>query len=270
MNNKKLILYIEMLVLSSTAMASTTSTHAIFNWKGVYAGVFLGGASGNRMTTTEPLRVDNQTYWFRPFHNSYSYDISPSVIGGGTIGYNWQIGKTPYLISVEGEYGYLNQRGSSIDPNQTPYTALPGNNLYNNTSTNKTTIGRSYGYGLVGGRIGYVNNRALFYVKSGAIFTETESQYQSTKTDNSSSTGVAYLNMNRSNKMTGYGIGGGIEYAIPFKEFSNISVKIEYLYFGIGQTESEYGHCSCDFLWLTTESIRGIHSAKLGINYKLT
>src|SRR5206468_489573 len=117
-----------------------------------------------------------------PYHKPFSYNTSSSFIGGLTLGYNWQIGKTPYLLGLEGEYGCLNLRGHSMDPNQVPYSALPNNNLIN-SSRSVTNIGNSFGYGLVGGRIGYAMNRLLFYIKSGAVLTSIQNKYDSVKTE---------------------------------------------------------------------------------------
>jgi len=254
MDNKRLIACIATLVLSNTAMA----------WTGVYAGGFAGGATGSHITTTEPLRLDNNAYWYRPYNNSFSFDTSSSFIGGATIGYNWLIGITPFLLGLEGEYSYLNLHGSSVDPNQFPYANLPNNNLQN-SSQNVVNIGKSYGYGLIGARVGYVKERVLFYIKSGVVFTRIQSKYNSVKTENLT---PAYLNLSGSKNITGYGIGGGIEYALPFKEFSNFSTKIEYLFLGINKKQYVYGHCSCNFLWRTIEHISGVNTIKIGLNYK--
>ena len=119
---KKFNVFLWIMILSSNAAAS--------NWSGVYVGGFLGGAAGTSVTVTEPLRLDNNTYWHRPFHDSFGYNTSASFIGGATLGYNWQFAHTPYLVGLEGEYGYLRQQGNSGDPNQIPYAARPGNDLY--------------------------------------------------------------------------------------------------------------------------------------------
>jgi outer membrane immunogenic protein len=118
---------------------------------------------------------------------------------------------------------------------------------------------------MAGGRIGYAQDRFLFYVKSGAVFTNIISKYSSEKTE---PTRTAYLKISGANNTTGYGVGGGIEYAIPFKVLSNVSVKMEYLYLGIDRTQSTYGDCTCDFLWTTMKNFSGIHTAKFGMNYK--
>ncbi len=257
-------LVLGMFALSTIALANTHISEATHDWTGIYAGGFIGGSSGAKTTTTEPKRVDNNTNWFRPFNSSYRYDTSPSFIGGGTIGYNCQLGKTPWLVSLEGEYGYLNETSSRMDPNQIPYANLTNNTTYN-SSSNTTNIGGSYGYAMAGGRFGYAQDRVLFYVKSGAVFTKTTNKYSSVKTEPDV---IGYLNISGAKNTAGYAVGGGVEYALPFKALSNFSVKTEYLYLGIDRTQLNYGHCSCDFLWSTTQRISGIHTAKVGMNYK--
>lgn len=262
MHNYKLLYLALLLVLTSTVQAHELSDSDNL-WRGFYLGGFVGGAAGTHTRTPEPLRLDNGNYWFRPFHNSYSYNTDASFIGGGTIGYNWQIEKSALRLGLEAEYGYLNEQGSHMDSNQIPYAALANNTTYNSSSHN-TNIGGSYGYGLIGGRIGYALEHILFYVKSGAVFTNTKTTYSSIKTEGNI---TASLHTSGAGNTAGYGVGGGVEYLLPFKAFTNISVKIEYLYLGIDRTQSSYGYCSCNDLWTTADRIDGIHTVKLGVNY---
>ena len=240
MNLKALSLTLAVITLSGVAIAdtvttpapsSTTASKSTYDWTGVYVGGFVGGAAGTSTNTQGPLDTDGNGGFSQ--HNAYSYDTSASFIGGGTVGYNWQIGKSPYLIGLEGEYGYLGQSGNSIDPNNDM-----GENVV--STKNNLNIGGSYGYGVVGGRIGYAMDRALFYVKSGAVFTNTQTSYNgscpsgcgSPKTNHTSS----------SNNTAGYAIGGGVEYALPFTWSENISIKTEYLYLGINRTLTSVGN----------------------------
>ena len=72
----------------------------------------------------------------------------------------------------------------------------------------------------------------------------------------------------------GYGIGGGIEQVLPsewFEQAKNISIKVEYLYLGIERRQTSSGTASTDSaplpVYVTSDRIRGIHTAKIGINY---
>ncbi len=263
MDNKKFIVYLAALTLSNTAVARSATMSETFNWTGVYAGGFAGGATRSHIKSTEPLRLDNNAYWFRPFNSSFSFNSRASFIGGATIGYNWQ-SCTPILLGLEGEYSYLKLHCRTVDPNQFPYSNLPNNNLVN-SSENVVNIGKSHGYGFIGVRVGYVKDCLVFYLKSGGIFTRIQSNYNSVKTEDRM---PVYLNLSGSKRITSFGVGGGIEYALPFECFSNFSTKIEYLYLGMNKKQYVYGHCSCNFLWRTIERIRGFHTVKIGINYK--
>lgn len=264
MNSTVISSFISFPLLFCATFVDANINQVRHHWSGFYAGGYLGGASRVNVNLAEPLRLDNNAYWFRPYHDSFNYHTSASVIGGGTVGYNWQPSDKPYLLGVEGEYGYLHESGSSIDPNQIPYAALTNNTTYN-TSLDTINIAGRYGYAIIGGRVGYVFDNLLFYVKSGVLFTNITSQYSSVKTEDGI---LAYLDFHGVNHITTYSVGGGVEYALPFESLSNLSVKIEYLYLGLNRTLSIFGHCSCDFLWQLVEHVNGIHTGKVGINYK--
>ena len=93
-----------LILLSDNSFADSTTSKSTYDWTGVYVGGFVGGASSAKTTTTEPYGGTLPShYWNAPYGNTYSYDTNASFIGGGTVGYNWQIGTTPYLIGLEGE-----------------------------------------------------------------------------------------------------------------------------------------------------------------------
>ncbi|GDX60605.1 hypothetical protein LBMAG32_01390 [Nitrosomonadaceae bacterium] len=166
------------------------------------------------------------------------------------------------MIGLEAEYGYLGSKGSKQDPNAAPRGDA-------GDGSHSTKIGGSYGYGLIGGRLGYAHDRSLFYVKSGAVFTTTKTNYDDFN-NNPSVSGTLHTSGKSDN--VGYAIGGGIEQALPpewFESAKHISIKAEYLYLGIGRTQttsgvdSPWGHTST-----TTDHIKGMHTAKIGINYQ--
>ena len=267
MNIKKLGLVLAVITLSGIAIAdtvtkpapsSTAATKSTQDWTGVYVGGFVGGATGSDVSNTATRYTSDNFLWNDPGDANNNYSTKAGFIGGGTVGYNWQIGKTPYLVGLEGEYGYLSQKNSKTDPNAATY-----NNNHagvDDNSQSSTSIGADYGYGLVGGRLGYALDRSLIYIKSGAVFTTVNSSWSDT----------AYGLNGTSNKATttGYALGAGFEYALPFKYFTNVSVKTEYLYFGIPTSAALVTHqdCGCDIA--NTQTTSGIHTAKIGVNYK--
>ena len=177
---------------------------------------------------------------------------------------------------MEGEYGYLGSSGNSQSQSVGPLGLVQLN------TQNKTTIGSDFGYGLVGGRIGYALDRSIFYVKSGAVFT----QVKSTNSTNTNTTPDVPLNFNTAGSSssggttTGFAIGGGVEFAPSWYGNQNVTVKVEYLYFGIPTTSNSSQNSSSQpslafpTVPLYTEnssyqnSTGGISTAKIGVNYK--
>ena len=263
-------LSLSILAFSGVSLADTTpatTAKSSYDWTGVYVGGFVGGASGANGTNSS---TTNTTQFSSPYpqqSNSSNYSTGGSFMGGGTVGYNWQIPQTPYLIGLEGEYGYLSQSGSSQSSSSVGGVSV-------NTQS-KTTIGSDYGYGLVGGRIGYALDRSLFYVKSGAVFTQTNT------TNSMSGTGFSGINdaasANSRGTTTGYAIGGGVEYVPTYYNNKNLTVKVEYLYFGIptsssSSSQAQGGFCEGSCLINQDTSYHnttgGISTAKIGVNYK--
>jgi outer membrane immunogenic protein len=274
--NKSLLLISIGLIITSTqaVLAEDAMSKSTFDWTGVYVGGFVGGATGANVTN----KATNSPKLFGVIpqgssSTSANSSTSGTFMGGGTVGYNWQIPKTPYLIGLEGEYGYLGSSGSSQSQSVGPLGLVSLN------TQNKTTIGSDYGYGLVGGRLGYALDRSLFYVKSGAVFT----QVNSTNSTNTSIAGSPFNTAGSSNSggtTTGYAIGGGVEFAPSWYGNQNVTVKVEYLYFGIPTTSNSSQNSSSQpfsadpTVPLYTEnssyqnSTGGISTAKIGVNYK--
>ena len=276
MNIKILSLALAVITFSGTAIAdtvttpapsSTTATKSTYDWTGVYVGGFVGGATGANVSNSVNESVDFvQLGGIQPqFATSTSKNSSTnaSFMGGGTVGYNWQIPKTPYLIGLEGEYGYLGMSGNSQSQSAASSLAY--------STQNKTTIGSDYGYGLVGGRLGYALNRTLFYVKSGAVFTQVNTK--NTTTDIVVNQPPYTGNPAHTNgTTTGYALGGGLEYAPSLYNNKNLTIKMEYLYFGIPTSTHATGtvQCSaqCHNINSYSNSTSGISTAKIGVNYK--
>ena len=76
------------------------------NWTGCYVGGFIGGAGGSNVDAGEPISVA-----FGNFYNltgtPYSYRTGLSVIGGGTLGCNWQASGSPWYWVLKWPTGYL-------------------------------------------------------------------------------------------------------------------------------------------------------------------
>jgi len=71
-----------------------------------------------------------------------------------------------------------------------------------------------------------------------ARFTNITLFYGSSKTEDTLHRTLIYITS--SQVICAYGVGAGIEYALPLEQLDNISVKVEYLYLGTNNTQSTY------------------------------
>jgi outer membrane immunogenic protein len=235
-----------------------------YNWTGCYLGGYVGGATQSRaVNTADPTALPGGGIPAGSFYNAptanaanlglYSYDLDSSVIGGGTVGCNWQ-GASSFVIGVEGEGGYMKLKGSVIDPYSVP--------LFGGDTRDSTKIGDWYA--ALTGRVGFAWDRVLIYGKAGVGFANISS----TVIDacNTGACGGALLTATGSSNNAFWVAGGGIEYAFS----NNWSVKGEYLYLGIDKTYSVCGvgsNGAVSATFCSAHNIQGVHTGKFGVNY---
>jgi outer membrane immunogenic protein len=176
----------------------------IYNWTGFYLGVDIGGSWGNAN-----LWVPGN------YGNSFSHNASnDGVIGGGFIGYNYQINN--FVLGLQGEFDGTGNGNSR-------YTSPVGyySDVYQ-TSFNQDWIAS------IDGRLGYSApswDRFLVYAIGGVAW----SQQSADLTNLTTGYGVS-----RSNTRTGYDVGGGLEYAFT----NNWTGRIEYRYYNFGSNNT--------------------------------
>lgn len=206
-------------VLTQIAFAADMSVKApvykapvvtpLYNWTGFYAGLNLGGSWG---------RQDNSLITLGGVNLLSNKDHLNGVIGGGQIGYNYQLNQ--WVFGLEADFQGSGQRddGNFFIPGgagAVPSTAI----AYNN---------RLDWFGTVRGRIGYAIDRWLPYVTGGWAYGH--GRFSGTTT-----VGTTTTSFSADQDYTGgWTIGGGVEWAF----LNNWSAKIEYLYidFGNGPT----------------------------------
>lgn len=229
----------------------------LFNWTGFYLGGFVGAAGANRnASASEPINTAG-FLWNGPLVvQDTPYDLGSSVIGGATIGYNWQQPNSSLVLGIESEFGYLHLHGSRQDVNAVAVGfAYPD-------SVNSTTLGDWYG--IVAGRAGWAANNALFYLKGGVAFVNNSYLFDDSCTSIAAGCGGGAVRISHSDVQITYAVGAGLEYAVN----SNWSIKGEYLYLG---TEKTYVHSGVPNVGLpltNTSSNPGVHTGKFGFNYR--
>jgi outer membrane immunogenic protein len=158
-----------------------------YNWTGLYLGAQIGYGWGDTDASSGPITGFNQ---------SYGYDSS-GWVGGGHLGYNWQVQNLVFGIETDLE-------GSSIGGNGRGSLGL----------SHDTDIGW---LGSTRGRLGIAYDRTLFYATAGLAYGDV-------KIDK----GFASY----SDVRTGWTVGGGMERAIS----DRMSLRLEYRYTDLGSS----------------------------------
>jgi len=148
------------------------------NWTGIYVG---GQVGASKMST-------------HIFNDSGNFS-GEGIIGGATLGANWQIPNSQFVLGVEGDWSWGNAQGTV----GAPFCGPNCNSQFHSLAT-------------IRGRVGYAFKRELFYLTGGAAFVKFGLGQP------------AYYNDSMTS--TGWTIGGGVESMID----AHWSWKFEYLY----------------------------------------
>lgn len=181
-----------------------------YNWTGLYVGLNVGGSWGRQDNS-----LVNATTGVTLQSNS---DHLNGVIGGGQIGYNWQVDH--WVLGIEADFQGSGQKG---DGN----FFLPSAVLAANFPTSIAYSDKLSWFGTVRGRIGYAFDRWLPYLTGGWAYGHGEISGTTT-------VGATTTSFSASQNYSGWTIGGGVEWAFA----NSWSAKLEYLYidFGDGPT----------------------------------
>ena len=152
-------------------------------WTGFYAGIDVGGAIGNGSVTTtgtplsfNPAGVDMGApatmYALAAVLPSHTSRSSGQFIGGGQLGYNYQL-SSPYVVGLEADIqGLAGSGGTSSAATASSFApyGFPANNYGANSTFNERL-----GYlGTVRGRVGYlITPRLLVYATGGLAYGGT-------------------------------------------------------------------------------------------------
>lgn len=160
----------------------------VFNWTGFYAGLNIGGAWGDASV------------------NGTSGGQMSGIIGGGQVGYNWQINNN-FLLGVEADF---QGSGQKRDTNLTV------------TGLGATTITQEVPwFGTARARAGLTFDRHLVYVTGGAAWLS----YKLSAT-------AGGVTASTDTSKVGWTVGAGWEWMFA----PQWSAKVEYLYLDTGTT----------------------------------
>src|SRR5262249_9009786 len=237
-----------------------TAMGPAYNFAGCFAGGYFGGAFAPDVQATDPTSTGG-TFYNAPFANATNggfyrvpfNKISP--MAGATLGCNWQARGSSVRFGAEAETGNLRLSAAATDP----YSAG-----YNNDTLDKTVIGNWYG--AIAGRAGLAAERSLFYAKAGVGFTGLKQAVTDTCNTGACSTGL--LNASNSDTRAFLVAGGGIEWAFTGKW----TVKMGYLFLDLKGSHAVCGAgggTAAGATFCSNHTLNGVHTTKLGLNYKL-
>lgn len=186
----------------------------IFTWTGIYIGGQVGYAWGTGA---------HQFNGFNPFFVPGGVALNTSVggtpngvIGGGNVGFNYQINQ--WVIGLEGSVDgtSLSNTGVAVFPDGSTVSARTNADIQ----------------GSIRGRLGVAWDRALIYATGGVAFGGFNTNVSLNGFD---AAGVPFFaSSNRSNTRIGWTVGGGIQYAVT----NNWSVRAEYRFTDFGSVRN--------------------------------
>jgi outer membrane immunogenic protein len=175
-----------------------------YSWTGFYIGVNGGGAQG--WTSWQYYTLPGPT----PSTAFANHDAAGGM-AGGTVGYNWQAG-TNWVVGVEGDGDWSQITGSAACPNP----------VFSCESKIKDIA-------TARGRLGWAEDRVLFYVTGGAAWGDVNLRTVNTAGGPVPPTGTP-INGTTSDRL-GWTAGGGVEAMIAQ---TPLSAKLEVLYYDLG------------------------------------
>ena len=217
-------------------------------WAGFYIGGYVGGTWSDNVTVTELGSPAGGGY--NAIGDTWSYGLGSSMIGGLTVGYNHQMGTI--VVGAEAEGGYLRLSGSASSPLSVD-------------TVSKTEVGDWYA--LLAARLGFSVGPALIYAKGGAALLSVKSTLIDSCFAGGCGGATVAASGGNSVGLTWAG-GGGLEVALG----ANWSVKGEYLYLAASDSYivSGPGFAGAGFprIFQWNHDVPGVHTAKLGLNYR--
>lgn len=178
-------------------------------WSGFYAGVNAG-------------------YGWASYDTATGSDKMKGFIGGGQLGYNWQI--SSFVLGVEGDFQYSGQKRSE--------TAVIG-------GVTITGDEKVQWFGTARGRVGYAFDSVMIYATGGAAWSNLKA-----------SASALGLTVSTDTTKMGWTAGGGVEWMF----LPRWSVKAEYLYIDSGSTDLTVAG-------VTVSGKLKDQIARLGVNY---
>lgn len=237
--------------VAMTGHSATAQNLAAPSWTGFYIGGHAGYRSASADFSSNPYTVTflGNTVNLPGFRDSFSPD---SFIGGVHYGYNWQLGPNG-LIGIENDWSFGSSKDSISQSISGQDLAGDGFTFRRNAQVELTWQTS------IRGRFGYVAGPVLWYATTGVAFAHVK--WSETSTLNvTSPTGTISSSSSADKTLTGFVIGGGLEYMVQ----PNWMIRAEYLYENFGSFTVPHG--------IGGQSgeldLEHIHKIRAGLSYK--
>ncbi len=191
-----------------------------FNWSGFYLGGNIGYSWGTANNSETLSRLNTGVGLVT---GTASNDVN-GVIGGGQIGYNWQM--SSWVLGLEADIQGSGERGSSA------FTCAACADI--GTDITSALTQKLDWFGTVRGRAGVlVSPTVLLYATGGLAYGDVETGGSITGSG-PGGTNVTTVFPGTSSTLVGWTAGGGIEGRIS----GNWTAKLEYLYMDLGSVSA--------------------------------
>jgi outer membrane immunogenic protein len=238
-----------------------------FNWSGFYVGANVGYHFGDQNVDLTAASGTTLALGIPSLATSIGTKRQ-GVIGGGQIGYNYQLNPGySWIFGLEADFQGADVNGTSVFDIPTP-----GGGFF----PTRTQVQQDLrNLGTVRGRVGYAFDRLLIYGTGGLAY----GQVNNATTVSFFPSGMIgagtpnVIGFSGNSTQTGYAAGGGGEYALPASLLGSnaVTVRAEYLYYNLGSRTLSTAGISGLIAPGDTLSYRFRNSgqiARLGINLK--
>ena len=224
-----------------SAVRPVSAARTVYDWTGFYVGANVGYGVARDPTQTEQI----QTAPLGQFSIG-NFNLAPAgIVAGPQIGGNWQIGNL--VLGIEADWQWTSQEDHACRD-----SCLNDFNVTYDQSLKW--------FGTARARVGWAENRTLWYVTGGGAWGQVNDNFSLF----SPLFGI-FPSVNAVHDMSGWTAGGGVETALggPW------TAKLEYLYMDLGSVTDSY---SAPFLagtgtFSTTTHIRD-NIVRVGLNYR--
>jgi outer membrane immunogenic protein len=244
------------------------------NWGGFYLGANVGGSIGrDRTNDTVSLAPTAPSAGVTNPISDLSATHSPAgVLGGGQIGFNWQINK--WVLGVEGDWDWTSQRDTIQNHSFLASTVVvaPASLDYSDQQKIKWLA-------TARARLGWAQDCFLWYVTGGAAWGQVSSNYtfQATGLNLGGTTvfGTGAASFSSSATKSGWTVGAGVETSLAWMGVptNRWSTKLEYLYVDLGTVSNTFSvplttTPASAYTFAGSSRIQD-HIVRFGLNYRL-